>query len=140
MKLMFRRQGEKSQPGNEGYSVLDAQIVIRGDIETEGTLRVDGRLEGNIVRAATVVVGTSGVIVGNVSAAEMVICGAVHGNIDVERRVELESTANVVGDLSADAILVHEGGTVRGRLIVRSQPVEQASPSLRIPAPAAGEA
>jgi len=122
MKLMFRRQGEKSQPGNEGYSVLDAQIVIRGDIETEGTLRVDGRLEGNV------------------SAAEMVICGAVHGNIDVERRVELESTANVVGDLSADAILVHEGGTVRGRLIVRSQPVEQTSPPLRIPAPAAGEA
>lgn len=134
MKLKFRRQGEKSQPGNEGYSVLDAQIVIRGDIETDGTLRVDGRLEGNVLRAAAIVVGTSGVIVGNVHAAEMVICGTIHGNIDVDHRVELESTANVIGDLAADAILVHEGGTVRGRLVIRTQPEETAP--LRLPAAA----
>lgn len=138
MKLKFRK-GEKPEPGNEGYSVLDARIIIRGDIETEGTLRVDGRLEGNIIRASSVVIGTSGVVVGNVSAVEMVICGAVHGNIEVEKRVELESTANVVGDLAADTILVHEGGTVRGRLLVRSLPVEEGAAPLRIQA-ASGDA
>lgn len=139
MKLKFRK-GEKPQPGKEAYSVLDAQIVIRGDIETEGTLRVDGRLEGNIVRAAAVVIGATGVVIGNAHANEMVICGSVHGNIEVDGRVELESTANVVGDLSADTILVHEGGTVRGRLLVRSQSAEPATPQpLRIQ-PAASEA
>ena len=132
MKLKFRRQGDTQQPGIDAYSVLDAQIVIRGDIETEGTLRVDGRLEGNVTRAAAVVVGTTGVIVGNVSAAEMVICGSIQGNIEVERRVELESTANVVGDLTAATILVHEGGTVRGPLVVRSQAAAPVQP-LRLP-------
>lgn len=139
MRLKFRK-GEKPQPGSEAYSVLDAQIVIRGDIETDGTLRVDGRLEGNILRASSVVVGPTGSILGNVQATEMVICGAVEGNIEVANRVELESTGNVVGDLSADAILVHEGGTVRGRLIVRSQAAEPAARQPMRVQTAAGEA
>jgi cytoskeletal protein CcmA (bactofilin family) len=142
--MVFRRKNEKPQPASDAYSVLDAQIVVRGDIETEGTLRIDGRLEGNVLRAGSLVVGATGTIVGDVRAAELVICGTIQGNIDVERRVELESTANVIGDLSADAILVHEGGTVRGRLQVRSQatePATQAAPSgLRIPPTPAADA
>lgn len=143
MKLKFGRQKEKSQPGNEGYSVLDAQIIVRGDIETAGTLRIDGRLEGNVLRAGSLVVGPTGTIIGNVRATETVICGTVQGNIDVEGRVELEASATVVGDLSADTILVHEGGTVRGRLLVRSQMTEAiAAPpqGLRIPPAPAAEA
>lgn len=142
--MVFRRKNEKPQPASDAYSVLDAQIVVRGDIETDGTLRIDGRLEGNVLRAGSLVVGATGTIVGDVRALELVICGTIQGNIDVERRVELEATANVIGDLSADAILVHEGGTVRGRLQVRSQtaePAKQNAPSgLRIPPAAAADA
>lgn len=141
---VFGRKTEKSQPGSEGYSVLDGQIVVRGDIETEGTLRIDGRLEGNVLKAGSLVVGPTGVIVGNVRATETVVCGTVEGSLEVERRVELEATATVIGDISADTILVHEGGTVRGRLLVRSQQAADAGASrnngLRIPAAPAADA
>src|SRR5687768_10729795 len=99
---MFRRQAEAAAPlGSTGYTVLDAHVVVRGDIETNGTLRIDGRLEGNVLRAGSVVVGPTGSVVGNVFAAEMVLGGSINGNVDVDRRVELEATAIVVGDIAA---------------------------------------
>lgn len=143
MKMSFGRQGEPAPLGSMGYTVLDAHVVVRGDIETNGTLRIDGRLEGNIVRAGSVVIGTTGSIVGNVNAAELVLGGSVHGMIDVDRRVELEATATVVGDIAADAILIHEGGTVQGRLQIRSEAsdaLDVSNPTLRLPSPVAADA
>lgn len=144
---LFGRDKETPAPlGSMGYSVLDAHVVVRGDIETNGTLRIDGRLEGNVLRAGSVVVGTTGSVVGNVFAAELVLGGTIHGNVDVERRVELEPTASVVGDIAADAVLIHEGGKVHGRMQVRAQAEERervatgAHPALRLPSPATAEA
>lgn len=144
---MFRRHAEAAAPlGSTGYTVLDAHVVVRGDIETNGTLRVDGRLEGNVLRAGSVVVGPTGSVVGNVFATEMVLGGSINGNVEVDRRVELESTAIVVGDITADAILIHEGGKVHGRLHIRSEATERerasvgSGPTLRLPSPVAAEA
>ena len=59
MSIFKRRQDPSNLPATgAGYSVLDAQLTVRGDIETEGTLRVDGRLDGSIRRADIVVIGT----------------------------------------------------------------------------------
>lgn len=136
MKL-FQRQDPAARGGAAaGYSVLDAQVVVRGDIETDGMVRIDGRLEGNILRAAVVVVGAGASISGNVNARELVVGGAIIGNVIAESRVEVEATAEVDGDIEADAILIHEGGAVRGRLTVR--PKSGASPATRRALPAAG--
>lgn len=146
MRLSFGRQNEAAPLGSMGYSVLDAHVVVRGDIETDGTLRIDGRLEGNVVRAGSIVIGPTGSVAGNVHAAELVLAGAVHGNIEVDRRVELEQTAHVVGDIAADAILIHEGGKVHGRLHIRSQSAERdrdasaSNPTLRLPSPVTADA
>ena len=45
---LFKRRPDSSlpSPAGAGYSVLDANLAVRGDIETDGTLRIDGRLEG----------------------------------------------------------------------------------------------
>lgn len=135
MKL-FQRQDTAARGGAAaGYSVLDAQVVVRGDIETDGMVRIDGRLEGNILRAAVVVVGAGASISGNVTARELVVGGAIIGNVVAESRVEVEATAEVDGDIEADAILIHEGGAVRGRLTVRPK---GGAPTARRALPAAG--
>jgi len=121
---MFKRQESAARPANTtpaGYSVLDAQMVVRGDLETDGMLRIDGRLEGNIRRASVVVLGEGASIVGDVSARELVIGGSITGNVVAQSRVEVEASAEVEGDIEADAILIHEGGAVRGRLFVRTR-------------------
>lgn len=119
MKLFQRQDAAVKGGAAAGYSVLDAHVVVRGDIETDGMVRIDGRLEGNILRAAVVVVGAGASIAGNVNARELVVGGSIVGNVVAEARVEVEATAEVDGDIEADAILIHEGGAVRGRLTVR---------------------
>lgn len=121
MKLSFSRNGTPTEaPAAAGYSVLDAQMVVRGDLATDGTIRIDGRLEGNIVRSDIVVIGSKASVVGNIVAREVVVAGSVEGNITAESRVELDSAAMVIGDILAGSILTHEGAQIRGTVVVRT--------------------
>lgn len=128
-----------------GYSVLDANISLVGDLETDGTLRLDGHLRGSIRRADVVVLGPTARVEGNISAREVIVAGAVLGNIDAVERVELQPSALVTGDIETGTVLVQEGGAVRGRLLVRAQEerarLMQPTPrSVRLVAGAGGDA
>src|SRR5918999_2410181 len=120
MKLSFSRNGSAPEaPAPAGYSVIDAQMFVRGDLATDGTIRVDGRLEGSIIRSDIVVIGAKASVVGNIVAREVVVAGSVEGNITAESRVELDNAAVVIGDILAGSILTHEGAQIRGTVVVR---------------------
>ena len=121
MSLLARRSGPTTPPGpaSSGYSLLDAQLVMSGDLETAGSLRIDGKLEGTIRRADTVVLGVGATMSGDVYAREVVIGGSITGNIHATERVELQATAIVTGDVLTQTILVQEGGVVNGRVLMR---------------------
>src|SRR5437867_1347864 len=101
-----------------GWIVLYANRTVLGDIESNGTLRMDGRLEGSIRNADVVVLGAAASVVGDISAREVIVGGTVHGNVTAATRVELQPSAVVTGDIEAGAIMIHEGGSVQGRLSV----------------------
>jgi len=116
MSLFSRR--DSSPIPSTNFSAFDSHISITGDVETEGALRVDGRVEGTIRRADLVVIGQGATIVGDVTAREVIVGGAVTGNIFAAQRTELQSTGIVAGDIRSAAILIHEGGVVQGRLYI----------------------
>jgi len=121
MKLSFSRNGTTPEaPAPAGYSVLDTQMLVRGDLTTSGTIRIDGRLEGSILRSDIVVIGAKASVVGNIFAREVVVGGSVEGNITAESRVELDSAAVVLGDIVAGSILTHEGAQIRGKVVIRT--------------------
>jgi cytoskeletal protein CcmA (bactofilin family) len=121
MSLLARRSGPTStpSPAGSGYSLLDAQLSVSGDLDTGGSLRIDGKLEGNIRRADTVVIGVGATMSGDVHAREVVIGGTITGNVHATERVELQATAIVTGDILTQTILVQEGGVVNGRVLMR---------------------
>src|SRR3954471_18971994 len=116
MSLFSRR--ETSPIPSTNFSVFDSHISVSGDLETDGALRIDGRLEGTIHRADLIVVGEGASVVGDITAREVIVGGAVTGNIFAQQRTELQSTGIVAGDISSAAILIHEGGVVQGRLYI----------------------
>jgi cytoskeletal protein CcmA (bactofilin family) len=116
MSLFSRR--ETSPIPSTNFSVLDSHISVTGDLETDGALRIDGRLEGSIHRADLIVIGQGASVVGDVTAREVIVGGAVTGNIFAAQRTELQSSGIVAGDIRSAAILVHEGGVVQGRLYI----------------------
>ncbi len=103
-----------------GYSVIDARLVVHGDIETDGTVRVDGRVEGTTHRADTIIVGPGGAVWGNIEARDIAVAGTIHGNVRATGRLEIEPGAAIEGEVHAATMVLHEGGAVNGQVSIGS--------------------
>jgi cytoskeletal protein CcmA (bactofilin family) len=119
MSILSRRRSAPPAPAGRGYSLLDSQLTVTGDLETAGSIRIDGRLDGSVRRADVVVVGVGATMSGDVHAREVVIGGTINGTVHASERVELQATAIVVGDIITQSVLVQEGGVVNGRVLMR---------------------
>ena len=120
MRILPRRRRATSAPAaSPGYALLDAHLVVTGDLETTGSIRIDGHLEGDIRRADVVVIGAGAAVVGDVSAREVVIGGTVTGQVRATERIELQATAVVTGDIESQGVLMQEGAVVNGAVQMR---------------------
>ena len=124
MSILNKRRSAPTAPSGSGYSLLDPQLTVTGDLETAGSLRIDGKLEGTVRRADVVVLGVGATMTGDIHAREVVIGGTMNGTVHAAERVELQATAIVTGDIMTQSVLVQEGGVVNGRVLMR--PPEQA--------------
>lgn len=98
----------------EHFSVVSAECYFQGTLSVQGSLRVDGTLEGSVDNARHVIVGTDGKIIGDVSA-ELVVCGGrIEGNVCAER-LEVLGEAAILGDIRAKKMKVEEGGRIDGK-------------------------
>jgi cytoskeletal protein CcmA (bactofilin family) len=105
--------GIRSRRG-AGLTVIDEALVIRGDLETDGSVRVDGRAEGRSHRMATLIVGPRGAVTGDVDADTVTVAGTILGNVSARVRVELEPGSSVRGDVCTGALVMREGASVSG--------------------------
>jgi cytoskeletal protein CcmA (bactofilin family) len=129
MALLARRANAPAREPGSGYSLLDSQLIVTGDIETSGSLRIDGRLMGSVRNADVVVIGVGAAMTGDVTAREVIVGGTLRGNVTATDRLELQPTAVVIGDVSTNVILVHEGGVLNGHMEMRSATAEHDAPS-----------
>lgn len=128
MSIFARRR--PAPPASDGYSVIDAHLSIAGDISTDGTVRVDGRIEGTLHRADTLIIGVGGVVIGNIEAREVVVGGELTGHLLSRERVEVQKTATVRGDIRSAAVMLEEGGTVHGHVAVRGGTLDEEMPAI----------
>ncbi|HSH46776.1 MAG TPA: polymer-forming cytoskeletal protein [Longimicrobiales bacterium] len=117
-----------SQPGREGViSIIGPGMRVIGDCETQGTLRVEGTVEGTVRAGKAVVVGKDGVVDGDILTQDAVVGGRVTGSIGAESRLELQATCVVEGEIQARRIKLDEGGTVNGTVRIGETRATKAS-------------
>jgi cytoskeletal protein CcmA (bactofilin family) len=114
--------GRRDSQASPGYSVINDRLTIRGELDTDGTVRVDGRVEGPAHRAGTLIVGAGGFVVGNVEARDVVVAGQIQGNIHASGRIEIESGASVLGEIRANLMVLREGATIHGQVSIGTTP------------------
>ncbi len=101
----------------EHYSVVSAECFFQGTLSVQGSLRVDGTLEGSVDNARHVIVGRDGKVIGDVSA-QMVVCGGeIEGNVCADM-LEVLAPAFIKGDIRAKKMIVEEGGRIDGRCVI----------------------
>ncbi|MGA0033936.1 MAG: bactofilin family protein [Burkholderiales bacterium] len=114
--------GNKSnKPQNRIDCLIGAGTVIEGDLTFDGGLRVDGRVHGNVSSAegkpGTLVLSEAARIKGEIRVSHVVINGAVVGPVHAADYIELQSKANVTGDVYYRTLEMHLGAVVQGRLV-----------------------
>ncbi len=95
-------------------TVIGADSSLHGELQSKGTVRIDGTFEGNI-QADCVIVGESGLIRGDVASRETTVGGRVEGSISCGESVEITSRGQVRGDVTTPRLSVAEGGLFEGR-------------------------
>lgn len=96
-------------------TILGKGTDFQGDFTAEGSVRIDGNVNGNVKLTGTLIVGAAGIITGDVDTEVAVIGGEVLGNITAGQKVELTSTAKVLGDISTKVIVVDENAIFQGK-------------------------
>src|SRR4051794_5918249 len=107
---------------SQGYSVIHDRLTIRGELDTDGTVRVEGRIEGPMHRAGTLIVGAGGYVVGDVHAKDVVVAGQIQGNVHATGRIEIEAGASVLGEIRANLMVLREGATIHGQVSIGATP------------------
>jgi cytoskeletal protein CcmA (bactofilin family) len=107
-------RGTPAGGGGNSLSIIAAGTKIDGDVETDGVIRIEGRVEGAIRAARQVLVGRQGEVHGDITTREAVVGGRVEGTITATERLEVQATSVIVGDINTRAIAVIEGGTING--------------------------
>jgi cytoskeletal protein CcmA (bactofilin family) len=118
---MFKRNNKSTSPATVQTveritSVLGAGIIWQGSIVGSGGVRVEGTFEGEIALMGLLVVGETGkVTCENVRAANVIVAGAVKGNITAQK-VEIRSSGRVWGNIVTAAFATEEGAFLRGQI------------------------
>jgi cytoskeletal protein CcmA (bactofilin family) len=95
------------------FSVIGADVVIKGNVSASADLHVDGTVEGDIA-CASLVQGESSLIAGAIAAETARLSGQVKGTITVRELVILRS-ARIEGDVHYDTLTIEQGAQVEGR-------------------------
>lgn len=135
---MAKETNTAQQARDNVISIIGPGMRVVGDCETDGTLRVEGTVEGTVRANKAVVIGKDGIVKGDVITQDAIIGGRVTGAVVAESRLELQATCAVDGEIRARRIKLDEGGRVNGT--VTTGDVKGAeTPAGQPPRPAAAE-
>ncbi|MGO9377970.1 MAG: bactofilin family protein [Dissulfurispiraceae bacterium] len=105
---MFLKKSDKLE------SFIGINSELKGDITVSGTLRIDGKLTGNIT-AGWIVVGEQAYVKGDLVASGIVVGGRIEGILKADDVVELKPTSHLYGDIYSKKLVIAEGGVFMGR-------------------------
>jgi len=100
--------------GPTAPTVLGAQSRFVGEIFGDEDLLINGRLEGKVQIERNVTVGTTGDVLGDLTAKSIVVAGKVEGQVLARERAELLASATVKGTVQAPKVVIAEGAQLQG--------------------------
>ena len=115
---MAKNLPPSSTPPEAVVSIIGAGMTMEGDSETDGSLRVEGTIRGNVRAGKSVVVGKDGLVDGSIFTQDAVIAGRVLGSVHAESRLELQGTSEMSGEIQARRMQVEDGAQVHGQIAV----------------------
>jgi len=139
---MFRNE-KPTEPMNKVVEPVNAGKInsimegtsIEGEVRSDSNIRIDGRVKGIINVRGRLIVGTSGVVEGDVTCQSSDIEGTVMGKINCQDLLSLKATAKLTGDINTKKLAIEPGAIFTGNCSMGGGVVKEMSPNLRADAP-----
>ena len=133
---MWAIGGKNSQASsdNENFTFLGKGVDFQGVVNFDGTIRIDGRLEGEIHTTGTLIVGEHAVIKGIISSGILMTSGKINGTVTATEKIQILSPGVLIGDIHTPAILIEEGAHFHGLCDMGAHKwaEEQQSPNMNV--------
>ncbi len=109
-----KTNGHNQRAASAAVSYISADLVIEGNVVSDGELHIDGSVRGD-VQVSVLVIETNGVVQGSISASVVIVRGKVFGPITAGE-VHLHAGAHVEGDVTNEVITVENGAQIYGSI------------------------
>ncbi|HYV18821.1 MAG TPA: polymer-forming cytoskeletal protein [Verrucomicrobiae bacterium] len=109
------RTSVATAPRSNGAASIGSSIQIKGELQGDEDLTIDGRVEGKIdLRDHNLTIGPNGKIKADLFARHIVIAGDVSGNAHAAERVEIAPSGRLTGDIVSPRITIADGAHFKG--------------------------
>ena len=125
--------GASGHASKAAPSIISQDLAIIGDLNTDGDMQIEGRVEGNI-RSHLLTIGQDAFIQGQVVADDVVVHGRVEGSIRGEK-IRLSANAQVIGDILHKNIAIESGAQFEGSVQRSDDPTNDATAQKQLPGP-----
>ena len=124
-----KNKTDMQQPttNGNGTTLISAGTTLKGDISSSSDLRIDGTIIGNIHSSAKIVIGSTGVVEGDLSGNQADIVGKVSGNIRTKELLQLRGESVVTGNLYAGKLQIEPSATFNGQCHMGANIVEMSN-------------
>ncbi len=109
-------------------TLIGPGAVFNGNLSAPETIRIDGTINGDCTCEGNLILGTDGVIKGNICAQNVTLSGKVTGDIKAHSKLELFSTARLTGDITARSLIIDENALFEGRCTMTTVQPETGKP------------
>lgn len=128
-------------PQSQNLATIGKSITIKGEITGSEPLQIDGRVEGAIrLVGAYLHIGPDAVVHSHIEAREVVVRGAVVGNVNTSERIEIRNGGSLTGDVVAHSVSIEEGAYFKGSIDMRRAEQGRRGPQVIEPEPEQAQA
>jgi cytoskeletal protein CcmA (bactofilin family) len=119
----FDHKNDQSEASGEWTGFLEKGVKVDGKLETHGTFRINSDMKGTVVSEETLILGEKAAVEGEIIGSHVIVAGRFDGVLRAAKRVDVQATGIITGDVHAPCVIIEPGAVFEGRCHI-SAPAE----------------
>jgi len=111
---MWKEKTDMKKNDAQIKAYMGEDTIFNGLLNFTGTVRIDGKFEGQVITEDTLIIGETGHLTAEISAGTVICMGYVEGTVKASQKIEIHSTSKVVGNINSPALHIELGGVFDG--------------------------